>query len=105
PQQVAEEFVWPEFEHFNFGLDWFDALGNDPVQGNQPALIVTGDAGTTTLTFAELAQRSTQVAAWFQSLGVSRGDKFMMMLDNEVELWEAMLAAIKIGAVILPTTV
>ena len=29
----------------------------------------------------------------------------MMMLDNEIELWEAMLAAIKIGAVILPTTV
>src|SRR5699024_9810416 len=49
--------------------------------------------------------RSTQVAGWLQSLGVTRGDKFMMMLDNEVELWEAMLASIKIGAVILPTTV
>ena len=105
PTEVAEEFVWPRFEHFNFGLDWFDALGQDPVRAHQPALIVTEDAGTTRLTFAELSARSTQVAAWFQSLGVSRGDKFMMMLDNEVELWEAMLAAIKIGAVILPTTV
>ncbi len=105
PTEVAEEFVWPSFEHFNFGLDWFDALANDPVRAQQPALIVTGDTGTTRLTFAELSDRSTQVAGWFQSLGVSRGDKFMMMLDNEVELWEAMLAAIKIGAVILPTTV
>ena len=105
PTEVAEQFVWPQFEHFNFALDWFDALGNDPVRGNQPALIVTGDAGTTRLSFAELSARSTRVAGWFQSLGVTRGDKFMMMLDNEVELWEAMLAAIKIGAVILPTTV
>ncbi|GAA4111523.1 AMP-binding protein [Enteractinococcus coprophilus] len=105
PTEVAEKFVWPSFDHFNFGLDWFDALAKHPVRGSQPALIVTGDTGTTRLTFAELSARSTRVAGWFQSLGVTRGDKFMMMLDNEVELWEAMLAAIKIGAVILPTTV
>lgn len=105
PTEVAEEFVWPEFTHFNFGLDWFDALGRDPVRADQPALIVTGDRGTQQLTFAELSARSTRVAGWFQAQGVSRGDKFMMMLDNEVELWEAMLAAMKIGAVILPTTV
>lgn len=105
PMAVAEQFSWPEFEHLNFGLDWFDALAQDPTHADQPALIVTGDSGTRTLTFAQLSARSTQVAGWFQSLGVSRGDKFMMMLDNEVELWEAMLAAIKIGAVILPTTV
>ncbi|NWN87684.1 MAG: AMP-binding protein [Micrococcaceae bacterium] len=105
PNDVAEQFTWPTFEHFNFGLDWFDAIAQDPARADQPALIVTGDAGTRTLTFAQLSARSTQVAGWFQSLGVSRGDKFMMMLDNEVELWEAMLAAIKIGAVILPTTV
>lgn len=105
PTEAAEKFVWPSFESFNFGLDWFDALGNDPARADQPALIVTGDDGTVSVTFAELSTRSTQVAGWFQSLGVTRGDKFMMMLDNEIELWEAMLAAIKIGAVILPTTV
>lgn len=105
PNDVAEQFTWPEFEHFNFGLDWFDAIAQDPERADQPALIVTGDTGTRTLTFAQLSARSTQVAGWFQSLGVKRGDKFMMMLDNEIELWEAMLAAIKIGAVILPTTV
>src|SRR5699024_5939583 len=105
PTDVAEKFTWPDFEHFNFGLDWFDAIAQDPARADQPALIITGDTGTQTLTFAELSARSTQVAVWFQSLGVARGDKFMMMLDNEIELWEAMLAAIKIGAVILPTTV
>lgn len=105
PTEVTEQFEWPKFEYFNFGLDWFDALGNDPTRAHQPALIVTGDTGTHRLTFAELSARSTRVAGWLQAHGVSRGDKFMMMLDNEVELWEAMLAAMKIGAVILPTTV
>src|SRR5699024_11088130 len=75
------------------------------VQANQPALIVTGDDRTQTLTFAELSARSKQVAGGLQPLGVARYDKFMMMLDNVVEAWAAMLAAIKIGAVILPTTV
>ena len=105
PSEADQEFQWPQFETFNFGLDWFDALGKDPVRANQPALILTGDTGTQQLTFAELSARSTQVAGWLQAQGVSRGDKFLMMLENEIELWEAMLAAIKIGAVILPTTV
>lgn len=105
PSTAAKEFEWPQFESFNFALDWFDALGRDPVRANQPALILTGDTGTQQLSFAELSARSTRVAGWLQAQGVSRGDKFMMMLENEVELWEAMLAAIKIGAVILPTTV
>jgi len=105
PTEVNEKFEWPHFDTFNFGLDWFDALGKDPARADQAALIITGDGGTQQLTFAELSQRSTQVAGWLQSHGVARGDKFMMMLDNEIELWEAMLAAIKLGAVILPTTV
>lgn len=105
PAEADRHFEWPQFETFNFALDWFDALGRDPVRANQPALILTGDSGTQQLTFAELSKRSTQVAGWLQAQGVSRGDKFLIMLENEVELWEAMLAAIKIGAVILPTTV
>ena len=103
--EAVEHFSWPHFEHFNFGLDWFDVIAQNPDRSDQPALIITGDTGTQILTFAQLSARSTQVAGWLQSLGVTRGDKFLMMLDNEVELWEAMLAAIKIGAVILPTTV
>ena len=46
PSEADQEFQWPQFETFNFGLDWFDALGKDPVRANQPALILTGDTGT-----------------------------------------------------------
>lgn len=102
PERAAT-FTWPRFEGpFNWAIDWFDpmARGND-----RPALIVVEDDGSHhQRTFDELARRSDQVAAWLSSRGVRRGDSVLLMLDNRVELWEAMLAIMKLGGVIAPTT-
>ncbi|KTS03790.1 AMP-binding protein [Microbacterium testaceum] len=99
----AAAFTWPRFEGpFNWAIDWFDpmARGNDT-----PALIVVDDDGTHhQRTFDELARRSDQVAAWLASRGVRRGDAVLLMLGNQVELWEAMLGIMKLGGVIAPTT-
>ena len=43
-------------------------------------------------------------AAWLGEQGVRRGDAVVLMLGNQVELWESMLAVMKLGAVIMPTT-
>src|SRR3954465_14484996 len=51
-----------------------------------------------------MARRSDQVAAHLARLGVRRGDSVILMLGNQVELWESMLAVIKLGAVVMPTT-
>ena len=51
-----------------------------------------------------MAHRSDQVAHWLAAQGVGRGDRVMLMLGNQVELWESMLAVMKLGAVIMPTT-
>ena len=48
--------------------------------------------------------RSDRVATWLGRLGVGKGDRVILMLGNQVELWEAMLAVAKLGAVIMPTT-
>jgi len=99
----AAAFSWPRFDGpFNWAIDWFDpmARGNDA-----PALIVVDDDGTHhQRTFDELARRSDQVAAWLASRGVRRGDAVLLMLGNQVELWEAMLGIMKLGGVIAPTT-
>ncbi len=100
--QAKDEFQWPHFEHFNFGLDWFDAIaeGND-----KPALWICEQDGTENIySFSQLSRRSNQVANMLRAAGVTRGSHVMVMLGNQVELWESMLAGIKLGAVLLPTT-
>lgn len=96
------DFRWPHFSEFNWALDYFDAMaeGNDA-----PALwIVEEDGSEARLSFAEMSRRSNQVANWLRGLGIQRGDRILLMLGNEVPLWEVMLAAIKLGAVLIPAT-
>lgn len=103
--QARDEFQWPRFEEFNFALDWFDQIAADPAKGAKPALvIVEQDGSATRRSFGELAARSNQVANWLRSQGVRRGDRMIIMLGNQVELWELMLAGIKLGIVMIPTT-
>jgi acetyl-CoA synthetase len=56
------------------------------------------------MTYTEMATRSGQVANWLCGLGVSRGDRVLLMLGNVVPLWEVILAAMKPGAVIIPAS-
>ena len=94
-------FVWPRMPDFNWALDYFDpmAVGNE-----NPALWIVEESGEECrLSFAALATRSNQVANWLRAQGVRRGDRLLLMLGNEVALWEVMLAAIKLGVVLIPT--
>ena len=99
------DFRWPEIDEFNWALDHFDAVGADPDRGAQRALwIVESDGSEARWTFAELSARSNRVANWLRERGVARGDRIILMLGNQVELWETLLAAMKLGAVIIPAT-
>ncbi|GAA1775042.1 AMP-binding protein [Pseudarthrobacter sulfonivorans] len=103
--RARREFRWPQFSEFNFALDWFDQIAADPAKANNPALvIVEQDGSATRRSFADLAARSNQVATWLRSQGMRRGDRMIVMLGNQVELWELMLAGIKLGIVLIPTT-
>ncbi|WP_051342033.1 AMP-binding protein [Pseudonocardia spinosispora] len=98
-------FRWPELDEFNWALDWFDHLGSAPDSADRPALwIVEQDGSERKWTFAEMSARSAQVANWLRAQGVGRGDRIVLMLGNQVELWEMILAAMKLGAVVIPAT-
>jgi acetyl-CoA synthetase len=102
---ARSEFQWPRFAQFNFALDWFDQIAADPATAANPALvIVEQDGSATRRSYAELSERSSQVANWLRRQGVRRGDRMIIMLGNQVELWELMLAGIKLGIVMIPTT-
>jgi acetyl-CoA synthetase len=97
------DFRWPEVDEFNWALDWFDRLAAEG--GERLALwIVEEDGSERKCSFAELTARSNQVANWLRDQGVERGDRMIVMLGNQVELWELTLAAMKLGAVIIPAT-
>lgn len=95
-------FRWPALKEFNWALDYFDAIA----KGNeQPALWLVGEDGSEhKRSFAEMSARSNRVANWLRALGVKRGERILMMLGNELPLWETMLAAMKLGAVVIPAT-
>jgi acetyl-CoA synthetase len=100
--KAYREFRWPQLTKFNWALDYFDAMAT----GNHaPALWVVNEDGTEQkLSFAQMSERSSRIANHLRSLGMRRGDRVLVMLGNEVPLWDLMLAAIKLGAVVSPAT-
>ena len=96
-------FEWPNPDEFNFALDWFDGVLAKGEQGKRSALRIVG-AGAADVSFAELSARSNAVANGMRDLGIKRGDRILLMLGNVVPLWETMLAAMKLGAVVVPAT-
>jgi acetyl-CoA synthetase len=98
---AVAHFQWPALRHFNWATDYFDAVARD---NDKPALHIVEESGAQSrLSYAELSRRSSQVANFLRGLGARPGDRILLMLGNEVPLWETMLAAIKIGAVVIPT--
>jgi acetyl-CoA synthetase len=97
------EFRWPQLKEFNYALDWFDGELAQGPHATRLALKIVGD-GEAVRTFKELSAASSRVANGLRALGVQRGDRILLMLGNVVPLWEVMLAAMKLGAVVIPAT-
>jgi len=93
-------FRWPELDEFNWALDYFDTLASDTTA----LWLVNGDGSDERCTFDQLRDRSNRVANYLRGLGVQRGDRILLVLGNCVPLWETMLAAMKLGAVLIPAT-
>ena len=95
------EFIIPE--HFNFAYDVMDKWAEE--KPDKLALLWTNDEGDCKrFSFADLKELSDRAAAYFLSLGISRGDMVMLILKRRYEFWISMLALHKIGAVAIPAT-
>ncbi|MEU6484425.1 AMP-binding protein [Streptomyces sp. NPDC046887] len=95
-EAAHQAFRWPRPRRFNWALDWFDRIAED---NDRVALRIVGQGE---LTFQELSRRSHRTADWLQSQGVRRGEVVILLMDNRLELWELMLALIKVRAVVVP---
>ncbi len=101
-ERAYREFEWPDLSDFNWARDWFDVYA----QGNSKTALCLRreDKDEVKFSYQELAERSDRLAHFLQRQGVEPGDRIVVCLPNDVAIWELMLAAIKIGAVIVPTT-
>ncbi|WP_456618672.1 AMP-binding protein [Bradyrhizobium sp. P5_C12] len=106
-ETAVKGFRWPDPVPFNWALDWFDAeLAGNAESKDRPALWIVDAAQDrqTKLSFAALSRRSNQVANFLRAQGLKRGDHLLLLLGNVVPLWETMLAAMKLGVVVIPAT-
>ncbi|MET7937601.1 AMP-binding protein [Streptomyces sp. NPDC005322] len=98
-----EGFRWPRPTHFNWALDWFDPIAGR--SGDRTALHIVEEDGTEIrVSFDEMRRRSDRAAHWLRAQGVRAGDRVVVMLGNQAELWETALAAMKLRAVVIPAT-
>jgi len=102
-EQAHSRFEWPAFRRFNWAVDWFDHLAT--VAGDRRALVVADATGPReAVTFAQMSARSDRAASWWYRAGVRRGDRVLLAMDNVVGIWESVLAAMKLGAVVIPAS-
>jgi len=101
PDRAAAEFRWPRSEHFNWALEWFDVIAADNTATALELLPGNGQRPVR-MTFQELSARSDTVACWLRDHGVHRGHRVLVVLDARPELWETLLACLKLGAAVIP---
>ena len=98
------KFSWPRPATFNFAVDWFDAVLAAEHPDRVALRLIEEDGRDAAYTFAELSVRSARLAGWLRRHGVRRGTRVLVLLGNQVELWETTLAVIRLGAVMIPAT-
>lgn len=88
---------------FNFAYDVVDVWAAE--EPSREALLWTNPEGEERrFTFADMKELSDQTASFFQSLGVGKGTRVMLMLKRHWQFWPAMMALHKLGAVAIPAT-
>ncbi len=98
------EWKWEIPEFFNIGAACTDAHVGTPV-GKRVAMIVEDDAlGTSSITYGELAARTTRFARHLADLGIEPGDRVLVRLPNSIDYPTAFLGALKHGAIAVPTS-
>ncbi len=90
-------------ETFNFGFDIVDGIA-EKYPEKLAMLHLDKNKKERRFTFKDIKRASNQVANYFTSLGIKRGDKVMLVLKRHYQFWFCMVALHKLGAVAIPAT-
>ena len=75
---------------------WVQRWGD--LHPDKPAIIFEKEQ----ITYSELNQRANRAGCWLQSLGIEKGDRVVVMLNNCPEFIEIFLACARLGAIFVP---
>lgn len=90
-------------DNFNFAYDVVDKWAE--TNPEKRALCWVNDHGKhVDFSFADIKKYSEQAASYFQSLGIGRGDKVMLILKRRYEFWFCIIALHRLGAIAIPAT-
>ncbi|MEG0830197.1 MAG: AMP-binding protein [Anaerovoracaceae bacterium] len=90
-------------DNFNFAFDIVDKLG-ETKPDKLAMLHVAKNKRKRELTFGDMSKYSSKAAAYFQSMGIKKGDRVMLVLKRHYQFWFAILGLHKLGAVAIPAT-
>lgn len=101
-EQARAHFEWPNTLNFNWALDYFDSLAEKCVN---PALHYVHENGTDIqLSFQSLKESSNKAANFLRSIGLTKGDRILLMMPSCPELFQVFLGAMKVGCVVIPAS-
>ncbi len=90
-------------EKFNFGFDVVDVLAKK-CPDKLAMLHVSNDKEERRFTFGDIARYSAKTANYFESLGIQKGDRVMLVLKRHYQFWFSIIALHKMGAIVIPAT-
>jgi len=108
PQRYIDLSGGPEFPKWFPGgtLNWVNSVlawGRRASTSGQQAIVAEREDGTTaSLTYAELEVRVREFAAGLATLGIGRGDRVGLLIENGIEATVSVLAIAYLGAVVVP---
>ncbi|MBP1573338.1 MAG: AMP-binding protein [Oscillospiraceae bacterium] len=90
-------------DKFNFGFDVVDAVAKK-TPDKLAMLHISNDKTERRFTFGDIAKYSAKTANYFESLGIKKGDRVMLVLKRHYQFWFSIVALHKIGAIVIPAT-
>ena len=100
---ALKDIKFKNAETFNFGFDIVDEIA-DKYPDKLAMLHLDINKNERRFTFKDIKRASNQVANYFASLGIKKGDKVMLVLKRHYQFWFCMVALHKLGAVAIPAT-
>ncbi len=100
---VLQNISFRNEDNFNFAFDVVDAVA-DKYPDKLALLHISRDKTERRFTYNDIKKESARAANYFRSLGITKGDRVMLVLKRHYQFWICALALHKLGAVMIPAT-